>query len=128
MRMPSGLMTLCRAIASGDPEMTTRILASAPGLARDTARVGATRSASTSYFLDEIGHYLYAGDTPLHIAAAAYREDISRVLIDRGADVRATNRHGAAPLHYAADGAPGSDYWNPTAQAATITYLIDAGA
>ena len=45
-----------------------------------------------------------------------------------GGDVRARNRRGAEPLHYAADGAPGSRAWNPPAQAATIASLIQAGA
>ena len=51
-----------------------------------------------------------------------------RTLIAMGADVRATNRRGAQPLHYAADGVPGARSWNPDAQAATIASLIEAGA
>jgi len=38
------------------------------------------------------------------------------------------NRRGAEPLHYAADGAPGSRNWNPQAQAEMITLLISSGA
>ena len=49
-------------------------------------------------------------------------------LIGMGGDVRARNRRGAEPLHYAADGGPGSRAWNPAAQAATVTSLIQAGA
>src|SRR5439155_17243121 len=45
-----------------------------------------------------------------------------------GADVRARNRRGAEPLHYAADGNPGSRSWDPAAQADTIGVLIEAGA
>src|SRR5262249_6383901 len=45
-----------------------------------------------------------------------------------GACVRAKNRRGAEPLHYAADGVPGSRAWNPGAQAVTIGCLIEAGA
>ena len=82
----------------------------------------------TEFFLEDIQHYVYAGDTALHVAAASYQEEITAELIARGADVRARNRRGAEPLHYAADGVPGSSHWNPAAQAATIEYLIDAGA
>ncbi len=117
-----------QAIVVGDAATVTRMLAASPELARERAGEGATREASKEHFLDEIGHYLYAGDTALHIAAAAYQKDIARELIARGADVRARNRRGAEPLHYAADGVPGSRAWNPPAQAATIACLIEAGA
>jgi ankyrin repeat protein len=71
---------------------------------------------------------MYKGDTALHMAAAAYQERIVVELIARGADVRAQNRRGAEPLHYAADGAPSFHHWNPTAQAAVVAYLIQTGA
>jgi hypothetical protein len=71
---------------------------------------------------------VYAGDTALHAAAAAHRPEIVRQLIAMGGDVRARNRRGAEPLHYAADGVPGSRAWNPPAQAATVACLIQAGA
>jgi ankyrin repeat protein len=48
--------------------------------------------------------------------------------VKAGADVNARNRRGAQPLHYAADGAPDGAHWDPSAQAATITYLVEAGA
>lgn len=48
--------------------------------------------------------------------------------IARGADVRAKNRRGAEPLHYAADGVNGSSAWNPHAQGATIACLIETSA
>ncbi len=97
-------------------------------MARACAVEGATRQTAKANFLNEIKHYLYAGDTALHIAAAAYQEHIVMELIARGANVCAKNRRGAEPLHYAADGAPGSRAWNPTAQEATIARLIEAGA
>jgi hypothetical protein len=103
------------------------MLAASPELARQRAETGASRLAAKDYFLCEIGHYVYSGDTALHIAAAAYQKSIAMKLVARGADVRAKNRRGAEPLHYAADGAPGSCLWNPRAQEATITYLIKAG-
>lgn len=124
----SGLMALVRAIVAGDEAAALRLLAASPALASTRAEDGATRQRAKDYYLDEITHYLYAGDTPLHIAAAAYRLEIVRNLIVMGGDVRARNRRGAEPLHYAVDGAPGSRTWNPSAQAATVACLIEAGA
>ncbi len=89
---------------------------------------GATRQGAKQYFLDEIRHYLYRGDTALHVVAAAYQHQLARELIAAGADVSARNCRGAEPLHYAVDGVPGSHTWNPTAQAATVAALIEAGA
>lgn len=80
--------------------------------------------ATETHFFDDIKHYIYAGDTALHMAAAAFRSDIAQALIDRGADLAARNRRGAQPLHYAAD----AHHWDPDAQAATISCLIAAGA
>jgi Ankyrin repeats (many copies) len=127
-RLDSALMTLARAIVAGDVPAALRLLAASPTLAHACFAKGATRQAAKAYYLDEIGHYLYAGDTALHVAAAAYRREIARKLIAAGADVRARNRRGAEPLHYAVDGVPGSRTWNPRAQAATVAWLIEAGA
>jgi len=97
-------------------------------LARACFREGASREVAKSYFLDSISHYVYAGDTALHSAAAAYRTRIVTKLIAACADVRAVNRRGAEAIHYASDGIPGSPAWNPAAQAARIASLIGAGA
>ena len=103
-------------------------LEESPRLAHEPLSDGATRAAATDFFFEEIHHYLYAGDTPLHAAAAGYRNEIARMLLDRGANVASRNRRGAEPLHYAADGSPGSRHWNPQAQAAMIHLLIQHGA
>jgi len=108
----SGLWALLRAIVAGDATAAIGMLAASPELARQRAETGASRLAAKDYFLVEIGHYVYSGDTALHIAAAAYQKSIAMKLVARGADVRAKNRRGAEPLHYAADGAPGSCLWN----------------
>ena len=50
----------------------------------------ATRQCAKAHYLSEIEHYLYAGDTALQIAAAAYRREIVRKLIVISADVRAS--------------------------------------
>lgn len=122
------LMPLVRAIVADDSAAALALLTATPALATACLATGASRQEAKTYFLTPIGHYVYAGDTALHVAAAAYRTDIVEKLIAMGADVHARNRRGAAPLHYAADGGPGSPAWNPSAQAATIACLIAAGA
>ncbi len=122
------LPELAGAIVGGDANGVSQLLAASPLLARASFRAGATRQAESSYFLDSIRRYIYAGDTGLHIAAAAYQTEIVHRLIRAGADVRARNRRGQEPLHYAAVGGPGSKTWNPPAQATTIVCLIELGA
>ena len=124
----SALRRLLDKIVAGDAAAVERLLGVSPALASARLGEGATRQAAKENWLGGIGHYVYAGDTALHVAAAAHRPDIARRLIAMGGDVRARNRRGAEPLHYAADGAPGSPWWDPTAQAATVACLIGAGA
>jgi hypothetical protein len=93
-------------------------------LATARAKVGAERKGATDFFFKEIAHYLYAGDTALHLAAAAFRRPLAELLVAQGADCRATNRRSAQPLHYAAD----ANRWEPTAQAEMIAYLLSVGA
>src|SRR2546421_8119427 len=122
------LMTLMRSIVAGEAKAVARSLAASPALASSSLLEGATRLSTQDYFVDEIAHYLYAGDTPLHAAAAAHRKTIVHELVSMGADVRARNRRGAEPLHYAADGTPGSAHWDPKAQRDTVVALLEAGA
>ena len=89
---------------------------------------GRAAKMPTRTFLAAIRHYVYGGDTALHIAAAAYQRELAESLVAKGADVRARNRRGAEPLHYAADGSPDAEDWHPVAQRAVIAYLIAAGA
>jgi hypothetical protein len=121
-------MGFVQVVLAGDVATVSRWLAASPDLARTSLKEGATRRAAKQYYLEEIGHYVYTGDSALHVAAAAYRHEIARRLLAAGADIRARNRRGAEPLHYAVDGMPGSLSWNPGAQAATIATLIVAGA
>jgi hypothetical protein len=125
---PPSLQALVQAIARDDTEGALGLLAAAPSLAQARVEAGATRDEAKAWYLTEIEHYAYAGDTALHIAAAGYRVEVAARLIDLGAEVGARNRRGAQPLHYAADGLPGSPGWNPAAQADTIALLIAAGA
>ena len=121
-------MAFVRTVARGDRASVSRLLADRPGLASAHVDVGATRQNATEYFLDEIGHYIYAGDTALHIGAAAFEPGIVRELANAGALVAAVNRRGAQPLHYAVDGVPGSASWSPLAQQETVSSLIELGA
>jgi hypothetical protein len=122
------LMSLVDAILLGDEANVACTLSASPELARAAFQTGASRAIEKSYFLDQIKRYIYAGDTALHIAAAAYQAQIAERLIESGADVRARNRLGYNPLHAAAVGGPGSQTWNPAQQAATIRVLVAAGA
>jgi hypothetical protein len=115
-------------IASGDSATAIRLLDASPELAKERSVRGATRQAPKENFLDQILHYVYEGDTALHIAAAAYQLLLVEKLITMGADIRARNRRGAEPLHYAVDGGSGLPAWNPKAQAEIIAKLISAGA
>ena len=72
------LWRLLRAIATGDRAKASRLLAASPRLALDASPIGATRESSMPYYFKEIEHYVYAGDTALHVAAAAYRADIAK--------------------------------------------------
>jgi hypothetical protein len=122
------LRKFVNAIADGEEAAALEMLASSPQLARASFRAGATRLAVSEYFLDRIKRYVVAGDTALHIAAAAYLTEIVRALLRAGADVQARNRFGDQPLHAASVGSPGSPWWSPQAQAATIVCLIESGA
>jgi len=76
-----------------------------------------------------LAHWFYAGDTALHLAAAGHRPAITRALLRAGADPNAAhNRRRSRPLHYTADGSPGSPTYNPRHQAETIRHLLKAGA
>ncbi len=120
----STFLEFIRLVVAGDTDRVSRRLSAAPALATTASPVGATRQQAKDFFLTAISHYLYAGDTALHIAAAAFSRPMAELLIAHGADCRARNRRGAEPLHYAADGGRR----NPRAQAAVIEYLISMGA
>ncbi len=124
------LRALFAAIASRDHIGATLMLDQTPGLAIRPLQLGASREDPRPYFLIPIHHYVYAGDTALHVAAAAHHRGLAESLVAQGAAVRARNRRGAEPLHYAADGGPGqgADNWDFDAQRELISFLVDAGA
>jgi len=98
-------------LLAGDRSLSTRLI-SRPRLYRS-----------------KIFHWIYVGDTALHLAAAGYRVEIARLLLGAGADPNAaTNHRVSRPLHYAADGYLEGPAWNPERQVAMIQCLLDAGA
>jgi len=120
----SEFLDFARLVVDGDTRELARRLAANPSLATAAADEGATRQLAKPFFFTQIAHYLYGGDTALHMAAAAFRRPVAELLVSHGADCRARNRRGAEPLHYAAD----ANRWNPTAQAEVIAYLTSIGA
>jgi hypothetical protein len=80
-------------------------------------------------YQSRIAHWIYAGDTALHLAAAGYRVELVRLLLAAGADPNSAKNHRhSGPLHYAADGCLTSPAWDVNRQVKTIECLLDAGA
>ena len=113
-----------RCIVNGNNDEVARLVKIDPSLATKSADAGATAQDPATYYFAEISHYLYRGDTALHMAAAAFQRPIGEFLVEQGADLRARNRRGAEPLHYASD----TNHWDPVAQAGMISFLASKGA
>jgi len=114
------LEAIFEAVLKGDQEVA-RALRAAPQAYR--------AQASQDVLVEAIPHWLYVGDTPLHLAGAALRTGVAKVLLDAGSDPNARNRRSATPLHYACDARPGSGgTWDPAAQIAIIDLLVERGA
>ena len=110
------------AILEDDHPKVKELLKADPKLA--TCCSGEARLYESGIF-----HWLYVGDTPLHLAAAGYRVEIAQVLLTAGADANAaTNHRESAPLHYAADGYITGPAWDANRQVKTIRCLLAAGA
>src|SRR5262245_54622410 len=84
----------------GSDEAVAQLLSKSPALSQ--VRVG------QDHLVETIPHWLYVGDTPLHLAAAALRIAAARLLLASGANANAENRRRATPLHYACDPRPKS--------------------
>lgn len=118
----TNLEGILKAILDDDRPRARELLKADPGLAMglvDEARL----------YQRKIFHWIYVGDTALHLAAAGYRVEIVRLLLAVGADPNATSNHRrSGPLHYAADGNPDGADWNAARQVETIRCLLEAGA
>ena len=110
------------AVLANDPERVNALLEADAGLVRRGVQ-------DERLFQAGIFHWLYVGDTYLHLAAAGYRVEIVKAFLKRGADPNACgNRRRATPLHYAADGFINGPAWNPDTQTETIAALLGSGA
>ena len=113
---------LLRAIVDDDRAAAKKLLKADPGLA--SRLIGAARLYQSKIF-----HWIYIGDTPLHLAAAGYRVEIVRMVLAAGADPNAAKNHRqSGPLHYAADGNINTPAWDAKKQVETIRCLLEAGA
>src|SRR4030095_5820385 len=84
---------------------------------------------SPRLYTSKVLHWIYVGDTALHLAAAGYRDKIAQALLATGADPNAAANHRrSGPLHYAADGYSVGPAWDPKRQVKTIRILLNAGA
>src|SRR5438067_503734 len=116
------MSTLLRGILDDEPERVSQLLQSDPHLGTRTIDKG-------RLYDSKIHHWMYVGDTPLHLAAAGHRDQIVGLLLAAGADANAAGNHRrSAPMHYAADGCPGGRDWDEQRQVKTIARLIHAGA
>lgn len=98
-------------------------------LLTDDSSFVASRVSEARLYDEKIFHWLYVGDTALHLAAAGYRVEIVRMLLASGSNPNAhMNHRESRPLHYAADGYINGPAWSPERQVQTIECLLGAGA
>ena len=110
------------AILEDDRPRVRTLLKADPRLA--TCLIDAARLYESKIF-----HWIYVGDTALHLAAAGYRVELVRLLLVAGADPNSIiNHRRSGPLHYAADGYINGPAWNAKRQVETIQCLLEAGA
>jgi len=116
------ILTLLAAIVDDNSAAVKTLLLRDPALA--------TRLISKpKLYRSKIFHWVYTGDTALHLAAAGYRVEIAELLLGAGADPNAIGNHRrSSPLHYAADGYLSGPAWDPTRQVKMIRHLLGAGA
>jgi ankyrin repeat protein len=113
---------ILKAIIEDDRPRVRELLKADPGLA--TALIDEAR-----LYQSKIVHWIYAGDTALHLAAAGHRVELVRLLLAARSDPNSAKNHRhSGPLHYAADGYINGSDWNAKRQVQTIQCLLDAGA
>jgi hypothetical protein len=116
------VMSLLAAILDDDRAKTKDLLKADAGLATCLIE-------EAKLYQSKIFHWIYVGDTALHLAAAGYRVEIVALLLTAGADPNAAANHRrSSPLHYAADGYINGPAWDAKRQVQTIRCLLDAGA
>jgi hypothetical protein len=97
---------LLAAIVADDRATVKKLLKADAGLA--TQLINEARLYESAIF-----HWIYVGDTALHVAAAGYRIEIVGLLLAAGADPNAARNHRhSGPLHYAADGYINGPAWD----------------
>jgi hypothetical protein len=103
--------------------------ATVEGLLTADSSLVAGRVSEARFYDQKIFHWLYVGDTALHLAAAGYRVEIVRLLLASASDPNSSlNHRHSGPLHYAADGYIIGPAWDPERQVQTIERLLVAGA
>lgn len=106
------------AIVDDDVNTVRQLLEAQPSLASQLIQTPKLYSSG-------IFHWIYVGDTWLHLAAAGYRVEIIRLLLKSGANPNAaSNRRKSTPLHYASDGYITGPTWNEAQQVLTLKTLI----
>jgi hypothetical protein len=119
---PKLMDILLAAINSDDRATVKDLIKKSPALATESIQVSKLYQA-------EVFHWIYVGDTALHLASAGYRVEIVRALLAAGADPNAaTNQRRSTPFHYASDGYIVGPAWNEARQLKTISALLAAGA
>jgi len=115
------MRALFEAIVIDDLDEVRKLLEEKPALAKELMRVPQLER--------RLPHWIYAKDTALHVAAAGYRVEIAKLLLEAGADPNAAENHRRSrPLHYAADGYVISKLWIEKNQVTMIKILLKAGA
>src|SRR5689334_7832785 len=103
--MRNQMRALFEAIVIDDCDNVRKLLQEKPALANEF-----TKSPRLERRLP---HWIYAKDSALHAAAAGYRVEVAKLLLNAGADPNAAENHRRSrPLHYAADGYIIGKLWN----------------
>lgn len=119
--LPATFRSLVKAILEDNRSQVKVLLDVNP----DVVRTGAAKTRLES----SITHWIYKGDTALHVAAAGYRVEVATLLLNAGADCGAVGKHRhSQPLHYAADGCLENPNWDGKRQVRMIKLLLEAGA
>jgi len=119
--MPDSFPVLVAAIVNDDCARVKELL-------RQDATLACAKAAKPS-LESVIAHWIYVGDTALHVAAAGHRAEIAKLLQAAGADVNAVGKHRySQPLHYAADGSLEHPNWDAKRQVRMIELLLELGA